>query len=160
MKRLCCILICAALVLSFSACGLKKLKNVELPPLPQVTETVVTPKPSYAPASTPEPEPTPPPHPGTTPKTGTRDRTSLSRHAPQKTGQGFRAARRGNTTIARGEAEAITAARRRSGRGRSNGATKRRTDKQGPGHAGATKDATEQRHPKSHSLPSLRPVTS
>ena len=68
MKRLCCILICAALVLSFSACGLKKLKNVELPPLPQVTETVVTPKPSYAPASTPEPEPIPEPSPEPTPE--------------------------------------------------------------------------------------------
>ena len=79
---------------------------------------------------------------------------------PRRKRAGFRAARRGNTTIARGEAEAITAARRRSGRGRSNGATKRRTDKQGPGQAGATKDGTEQRHPKSHSLPSLRPVTS
>ena len=47
-----------------------------------------------------------------------------------------------------------------SSRGRSNGAPKRRTDKQGPGQAGATKDGTEQRHPKSHSLPSLKPVTS
>ena len=56
MKRLCCILICAAMALSLCACGFGNLKNVELPPLPQVTEAVVTPKPSYMPAATPEPE--------------------------------------------------------------------------------------------------------
>ena len=63
MKRLFCILLCAGMVLSLSACGLKNLKNVELPPLPQVTEAVVTPKPSYMPAATPEPEPEPTPEP-------------------------------------------------------------------------------------------------
>ena len=47
-----------------------------------------------------------------------------------------------------------------SGRGRSNGATKRRTEKEGPEQAGAAKDKTEPRHPKSHSLPSFRSVTS
>ena len=65
MKRLCCILFCVVLVLSVSACGLDKLKDVELPPLPQVTEVIATPKPSFVPPSTPEsevvatPEPTP-----------------------------------------------------------------------------------------------------
>lgn len=60
MKKLVCI--CAALILAvfLSACGLKKLKNVELPPLPQVTEAVVTPKPTITPIPTavPTPEPT------------------------------------------------------------------------------------------------------
>ena len=61
MKRLCCILLCAALVLSVSACGLGNLKDVDLPPLPQATKAVVTPKPSYVPAATPEPTPEPTP---------------------------------------------------------------------------------------------------
>ncbi len=56
MKRLLCLLLCAALFLSLSACGFGRLKNMELPPLPQVTKAVVTPKPSYVPPATPEPE--------------------------------------------------------------------------------------------------------
>ena len=70
MKRLCCILCCAVLALTTSACGLDKLKDVELPPLPQVTEVIVTPKPSFVPLSTPEPEivPTPEPVPEPTPE--------------------------------------------------------------------------------------------
>ena len=63
MKRLWCLLLCAALILSLSACGFGKLKDVELPPLPQVTKAVVTPKPSYVPPSTPEPEVEPSPEP-------------------------------------------------------------------------------------------------
>ena len=63
MKRLCSILLCAALFLSMSACGLGNLKKVELPPLPQETRAVVTPKPSYVPPATPTPEPEPTPEP-------------------------------------------------------------------------------------------------
>ena len=70
MKRLCSILLCAALFLSMSACGLGNLKKVELPPLPQETRAVVTPKPSYVPPATPTPEPesTPEPEPEPTPE--------------------------------------------------------------------------------------------
>lgn len=60
MKRAFFVLTSLVLVLSMSACGLRNLKNVELPPLPQVTEMVATPKPTITPIPTaaPTPEPT------------------------------------------------------------------------------------------------------
>ena len=60
MKKLFCILLCVILVFLLSACGLQNLKNVRLPPLPKVTEAVVTPKPTATPEPIEEPpEPTP-----------------------------------------------------------------------------------------------------
>ena len=49
MKKLFCILISFSLAFSLCACGFKNLKDIELPPLPQVTEEIVTPKPTATP---------------------------------------------------------------------------------------------------------------
>lgn len=60
MKKLFCVLLCLAVAVLLSACGLKNLKEVELPPFPKVTEVIVTPKPTATPTPPPEtPEPTP-----------------------------------------------------------------------------------------------------
>ena len=70
MKRLLCIALCAALAFGSAGCGLKNLKNVELPPFPRVTETPVpTPVPTPTPAPTPVPTPAPTPVPVETPPT-------------------------------------------------------------------------------------------
>lgn len=58
MKKLICVLLCAALVFFLCACGLQNLKDLELPPLPKVTEVITTPKPTATPEPvvvTPEP---------------------------------------------------------------------------------------------------------
>ena len=61
MRKLYAVLLLAVLILGLSGCGLGSLKNVELPPLPQVTEKVVSPKPTPEPSPTPEPTPEPSP---------------------------------------------------------------------------------------------------
>ena len=64
MKKTISILLCAALAFTLCGCGLRNLKNVELPPLPQITgEPPSTPVPTPTPAPTPIPVETPAPTP-------------------------------------------------------------------------------------------------
>lgn len=78
MKKAICAVLCLALTFGLCACGLSNLKNVELPPLPQITEeptptatpfvpVMAAPTPEMTPLPTPEPTPVPTPEPTSTP---------------------------------------------------------------------------------------------